>query len=160
MQPSEATAPRRFTTLEDALGAVDDHGVDTWLQAFVRGGGGNAELADGLRRQARAYLGPVLFPLARLRRCCGPEPRMEYPESERTWRERCSSITTAIEGGWEPPPLVVDGSTLVVMDGNHRLAGLTIICRRAHPAIFVFDTAAARTGFVNDEGRLAAPFGR
>jgi hypothetical protein len=114
--------------------------VGAWLQTFLRGAGGNAELATALSGGGWRFLGPVEFPLSRLVRCCGPEPGMAYHDPPESWRRRIARMAADVRGGWQPPPLVAGTFgdwDMVLMDGNHRHAALRRAGRTTHPVIFV-----------------------
>ena len=68
------------------------------------------------------------LPIDQLHRLAGPvdQPVLVTVEDEDWWRDDLEDMKEQIEGGWEPPPVVItwkDGE-LVVEDGNHRLEGL------------------------------------
>jgi hypothetical protein len=107
------------------------------IHAFLRGPGGNPELADALSgpqwsfRQAHVRLD-------RLRRCCGPEPWMRFKDPD--WRKRIAAMVRDIRDGWQPPPLIAGtfgAWDMVLMDGNHRHAALLEAGRTEHPVILV-----------------------
>jgi hypothetical protein len=134
-----------------ALRETDGARVAAWLDAFLKGPGGNPLLAEALRATTWCYLGPVSFPLDRLTRCCGPEPSMRFHDPPRSWRRRIAAMARDVRAGWEPSPLIAGGSgawRLVLMDGNHRHAALRRAGRAEHPAILVFADAEEREAFV------------
>ena len=108
-----------FESVDAALAGVVDAEIDAWLQQFLRGEGDNVALAEGLLAQRRFYLGPVLYPLTHLQRCCGPEPDIEFPVHADRWvakdhpdaaraGRRLGSTATGRDGDVDPrrqPPL-------------------------------------------------------
>jgi hypothetical protein len=152
-----AAPPAVHRSLTAALQTTDGARVGAWLQAFLAGVGGNRLLADALRARPWCYLGPVRFPLDRLRRCCGPEREMRYCDPEESWRRRIGQMAHDIRHGWQPPPLIAGtfgAWHMVLMDGNHRHAALGQAGRAEHPVIFVFEDAEDRAAFVASPGRM------
>jgi hypothetical protein len=133
----------------DALRAVDDRRVHGVVQAMLRTEpGAEPALADGLNLAPRFYLGPVLLPLTSLRRCCGPEPGMRYPESQDRWVRRVGVMVEMIRTGWEPAPLLYQPALDHLMDGNHRLAALVQAGRTHHPVLLLFGDPDERSAYV------------
>jgi hypothetical protein len=113
--------------------------VNDWLRTFLRGPGGNPELADALAAPRWSFL-RVALRLDRLARSCGPEPGMRFHDPD--WRRRIASMARDIRAGWQPPPLIAGtfgAWDMVLMDGNHRHAALLEAGRTEHPVILVFD---------------------
>jgi hypothetical protein len=104
------------------LGELDD-----WVHRYLSGGPwANLGLRDGLRRQRRYWIGPRMLPLARLERCCGPEPGMEYPIPAEAWERRVGMIAASLREPASVPPLIVEwrSGILSVRDGSHRSAAM------------------------------------
>jgi hypothetical protein len=140
--------PSTQTDADAALREADDPAMDRWLQSMLRSGSNpNVPLADGLQLQERYYLGPFHVELADIVRCCGPEPGMPFPDSEANWRPHITHLMTLIADGWLPP-LLVDGATHRIMDGNHRFAALEVLEHRSCPAALMFDSPAERSAWV------------
>ncbi|WP_221089018.1 hypothetical protein [Deinococcus aquaedulcis] len=100
--------------------------VGAWVDTWLRQPGGNLGLADGLRLAPRQWEGPLPVAIAALRRACGPEPEMEYPEPTVRWTARLDALMQAHQRGARFAPLIVQrrGDVLSVRDGNHRLGAL------------------------------------
>jgi len=96
------------------------------VDAFLRGEGGNVQLADGLLRQTRWWLGPRSVRIQGLTRCCEPEEETQFRQGPARWHERVQAMMQSLEAGWQAPPLVVElrGGMLSMRDGNHRLEAL------------------------------------
>src|SRR5215471_5886799 len=108
--------------------AANSGRLDDWVYAYLSGGPwANAGLREGLRRQRRYWIGPLLLPLQRLERCCGPEPGMEFSASAQAWRRKVSEIASGLADPKNIPPLIVEWRTgvLSVRDGSHRYAAMT-----------------------------------
>jgi hypothetical protein len=108
--------------------AADMGRLDDWVHAYLGGGPwANSGLSDGLRRQPRFWIGPLLLPLDQLVRCCGPEPTMEFPVAADNWQHRVSTMAVGFNDAAEVPPVLVEwrAGTLSVRDGNHRVAAMT-----------------------------------
>ena len=81
---------------------------------------------------------------------------------EDDWRPDVEDAAERIEGGWEPPPVIVSyrAGQLVLEDGNHRVEGL----RRADTdltwAVIAFENPDERDAFVPPEpARRPSPAG-
>jgi hypothetical protein len=100
--------------------------LETWVHDYLRGEGRNLPFSDGLRLAPRQYWGPIRFPLARLSRCTGPEPEMQYQVPVHDFEPRVMNIQKALDAGAELPPLIVNYSSgkLQLNDGNHRWEAL------------------------------------
>jgi hypothetical protein len=102
--------------------------LDDWAHRYLSAGPwANAGLRDGLRLQRRYWIGPLLLPLTRLERCCGPEPGMEFPVPADAWRRNVAGMASGLADPMEIPPLFVEwrAGVLSVRDGSHRHAAMT-----------------------------------
>lgn len=108
-------------SLETAIEAHQNGKLSQWLQDYLRGEGGNKELADYLVKEKSPTVSFVEFPLNRLKRSTGPEKEMVYVEAPEVWEKRVSSLVEKIEEGNKLPPLIVTdfGNPLSLSDGNH-----------------------------------------
>jgi hypothetical protein len=102
--------------------------LDGWVNGYLSAGPwANAGLREGLLRQRRYWIGPLLLPLGRLERCCGPEPDMEFPVPQDAWRRRISDIASGLGDPISVPPLFIEwrDGVLSIRDGSHRHAAMT-----------------------------------
>lgn len=108
------------------LSGLQPERIAEWVDAYLRGTGNNVPFADGLRLAPRRWEGPKTVDIGELRRCCGPEPEMEYVMPLAAWENRVNGLVAHLRGGGKIPPLIVNrqGGVLSVRDGNHRLAAL------------------------------------
>ena len=108
------------------LSGISPDRVADWVDAYLRGSGGNVPFADGLKLAPRHWEGPNLVAVGDLQRCCGPEPEMEYVMPPTSWTDRVSRLVSHLQSGGLVPPLIVNRQegVLSVRDGNHRLAAL------------------------------------
>jgi Phytanoyl-CoA dioxygenase (PhyH) len=112
--------------------------LDDWAHRYLSAGPwANAGLRDGLRLQRRYWIGPLLLPLDRLERCCGPEPGMEFPVPAEAWQRKVGGIASGLTDAMDVPPLLVEwrAGALSVRDGSHRHAAMTAAGWRACWAI-------------------------
>jgi hypothetical protein len=113
-------------TMSTAVEHAQKGTLETWIHDYLRGEGRNEPFSDGLRLATRQYWGPVLFPLALLTRCTGPEPDMQYQVPAHDFEPRVLNIQKAVEAGVDLPPMIVNYSSgkLQLNDGNHRWEAL------------------------------------
>lgn len=71
-------------------------------------------------------LGPLFIELDKLKRCCGPEPEIQFVVPADGWENHISYFQSLIRNGWNMPPLIAynEGNYLLVNDGNHRLEAM------------------------------------
>ena len=115
--------------LETCLAAARKDQLQEWVLRYLTAGPwANIGLHDGLLLARRSWLGPVLLPLDRMERCCGPEPEMEYRMPVWSWQERIGKIANSLVRPEELPPLIIEniGRRLIVRDGNHRHGAMTL----------------------------------
>jgi hypothetical protein len=102
--------------------------LDDWVDSYLSSGPwANAGLREGLRLQRRYWIGPLLLPLTRLERCCGPEPGMEFPVPAGAWQRKVSDIASRLVDPMGIPPLFIEwrAGALSIRDGSHRHAAMT-----------------------------------
>lgn len=123
---------------EGARRAASTHQLAAWVDAFLRGPGGNLGMADGLRLAPRSWFGPLTWPLAEVTRCCGPEVGMPYPVPRDEFEWRVTGLGQSLAGGWTAPPLLVNFSEgrLSLNDGNHRHEALVRRGQTCAPMLF------------------------
>lgn len=112
--------------------------IEKWVQKYLRGEGNNIPLADGLLLDKRFYLGPILWDILSLERCCGPEHEMKYHTNEIDFNRRVNGIIERIINGWEMPALIVnyENGIFTINDGNHRHEACKRLNIRKVPVIF------------------------
>jgi ParB-like nuclease domain len=120
---------REEHSVDAARAAAERDELDDWVARFLAApGSDNPELAAHLtEQQSRWWLGPVEVPLDQLHRLAGPpgDPVLRALDDDE-WRDDVDELARRIEGGVEPPPVIVtyrDGQ-LVLEDGNHRVEAL------------------------------------
>ena len=151
-------------TVASARQAADRDELADWVTRFLASpGSDNAALAEQLAEPGRWWLGPLPLPIDQLHRLAGPPdaPVLEVVDED-DWRPDVEDAAERIEGGWEPPPVIVSyrAGQLVLEDGNHRVEGL----RRANTdltwAVIAFDDPDERDAFVPPEpARRPSPAG-
>ena len=114
-------------SLESALIARDRGEFPQWLDTFLRGSGNNVELANGLQKAIRWWVGPIELSLNKIVLKCGPG--LEFHEDEEVWNSRIAELSCAIRGGLKVPPLVAEykDGKLLLADGNHRHGALEML---------------------------------
>jgi hypothetical protein len=142
--PKYSTDAARDAARDDALGE--------WVAAFLASpGSDNPELAELLTDRPRWWVGPVQVPLDQLNRLAGPpdHPVLE-PLDEDDWRDDVDDLARSIEGGEEPPPVVVthDDGKLYLEDGNHRVEAMRRAGGDRAWAVIGFDSEADRDAFI------------
>lgn len=125
-------------TLSAALAAEERGEVGAWVQVFLRGSGMNVGFADGLLLADRWWL-LFEFPLDLLGTCSGPDPHCDFPRNAERWETAVNGLVAAMESGWEPPPLIAEGTTLIVRDGSHRYEALRRAGFDRYWTIFYFE---------------------
>ena len=134
----------------DAARAAAKRGeLGDWVGRFLCSpGSDNPGLEERLlSEQPRWWLGPVQLPIEQLHRLAGPPgaPVLRTVDDDE-WRDDVDDLARGIEGGLEPPPVIVThrDDQLVLEDGNHRVEAL----RRAG-----VDQTWAVVGFEDPEER-------
>lgn len=113
-------------TVEEAINYSKEGKIEEWVHLFFNSVGDNVPFSQGLRLEKRYWTGPLLIKLDKLRRCCGPEPNMEFLNVPEEWDAEVTKFQQLIRNGWEVLPLIVqhEGNDLIVNDGNHRLEAM------------------------------------
>lgn len=124
--------------------------LDEWVDAFLRGEGKNIELADGLRKEKRYWTKLMVLPTSVLKRVCGPEPEMEYVESQAGWDKRVDALVSSIRTGHEFAPLIVEfkDGALSIRDGSHRYAAYVKEGMQTCPVVIWFNQENDRDEFM------------
>jgi hypothetical protein len=95
--------------------------TEAWIHAYLtQGTWANPGLAFGLQRAPRWWIGPVELALDTVRRVCGPEVEMEYPQPPANWEARVGQICASFTTLDALPPLIIEFRTMTIRDGNHR----------------------------------------
>lgn len=113
-------------TLKEALEFASKGNIEEWIHLFLNSEGNNKGLSDGLKLQKRFWVGPIEVSIDDLKRCCGPEPDMEYFNSLEDWEKRINNLQRLIKEGWDMPPLIVENTDgkPTIRDGNHRIEAM------------------------------------
>lgn len=142
-------------SIKAAKSQAKSNGLDTWAYDFLNGPGKNKEMARGMQKRRKKdklfWLGPIFFPLKEMERCCGPEAKMEFVESQKDWEKRVGKLVVALKKGWEAPVLIVNPRpwpVLSVRDGNHRHEALKRMKKRKYWTLFWFDSEKDRVKFI------------
>ncbi|ADL50699.1 ParB/Srx family N-terminal domain-containing protein [Clostridium cellulovorans] len=114
-------------TVEEAISFSKEGKIEEWVHLFLNSVGNNVPFSEGLKLQKRYWTGPLLISIDKLRRCCGPEPGMEYYNPPEHWEPRIFNLQELIRKGWGMPPLIVqhEGDDFRINDGNHRVEAMT-----------------------------------
>lgn len=149
-------------SLDGALAAAKNGQQSEWIQAHLQlPYNRNSGLAKGLQLLAtRAYLGPIQLPLDDLKRVCGPEPDIQFPEDPQRWEERITFLTQKLEAGWVSPPFIVAGGMelpLYLADGNHRLEAMRRLGTASYWAVLYFEDNSAKQQFLDKYPNLNTP---
>lgn len=138
-------------SVDAARAAAERDELGDWVAEFLASpGSDNRELAAGLTRRPRWWLGPVQVPLEQLNRLAGPpgEPVL-CPVDDDYWRDDVDDLEQKAREGWEPPPVIAsyrDGQ-LFLEDGNHRVEGVRRSGARETWAVIGFDSPEERERF-------------
>jgi hypothetical protein len=118
---------RSHFDLASAKDAARRGELEIWVNEYLIGPGRNEAFAVGLQLRRRFWLGPVLLPLTRLQRKCGPEPDMPFPVSAASWEQSISEIASSFVTLEAFPPLIVEyrSGAFLVSDGNHRVGAFS-----------------------------------
>ncbi|MCZ8517039.1 hypothetical protein O9H85_32730 [Paenibacillus filicis] len=105
------------------------HGqIEEWVHLYLNSAGKNPKFSEGLKKQKRHWVGPILVDVDRLHRCHGPEnePNMEYYSSVAHWEYKVGRFEQMFRDGWDAPPPILQhiNGALSVRDGNRRTAVL------------------------------------
>ncbi|MHB1155134.1 MAG: chromosome partitioning protein ParB [Eubacteriales bacterium] len=111
-----------MNTLNSAMQYAETGSLEDWIHLFLTGEGNNVPFSKGLKLDKRYYFGPYKFKLELFKRCCGPEPDMEYVVDSDSFEAHVTALGKRIEEGWDMPPLIVNYSEgkFELNDGNHR----------------------------------------
>ncbi|MFZ5814582.1 MAG: chromosome partitioning protein ParB [Bacillota bacterium] len=134
-------------TPADVIRLASEGRLEEWIHRFLETDGNNLPMSDGLRLQRRYWIGPVVLPLARIQRCCGPEPTMEYVVDKDGWEQRVHGMIEGLRRGWAPPPFIAqfyEDGTFSLRDGNHRHEALRRAGREGYWCVIWCDSEALR----------------
>jgi hypothetical protein len=150
--------------VSSCIDAANSGRVEDWVHAYLGAGPwANSGLREGLQRHPRHWIGPLLLPLQRLERCCGPETGMEFSVPADAWHCKVSEIASGLTDPKDLPPLIVEwrAALLSIRDGNHRYAAMTAAGWRACWVIIwcnsAGDHARARTALGQACGPVPTP---
>ncbi|UVI33310.1 ParB/RepB/Spo0J family partition protein [Paenibacillus spongiae] len=115
-------------TCEEAKQFAARGQIEEWVHLYLNAAGNNPAFSEGLMKQKRHWVGPILVDVDRLQRCHGPksEPDMEYYSSDEHWDILVGRYERMFHEGWDAPPLIIQhvNGSLSVRDGNRRTAAL------------------------------------
>ena len=113
-------------TVDEALDYASRGEIEVWVHLFLNSVGDNKPFSEGLKLQKRYWLKPLFIELGKLRRCCGPEPEMQFVVPTDGWESHITYFQSLIQDGWNMPPLIAynESDYLIVNDGNHRLEAM------------------------------------
>jgi hypothetical protein len=106
-----------------------------WSQAFLRGKGGNPNVANPLQeREDDVYvLAEVdlddVYPIS------GAGEDFDWPVPPAEFERKVETMVRMFDEGWDAPPLFVHMHTLRLVDGNHRREALLRRGRRTYWAV-------------------------
>ncbi|WP_105617427.1 ParB/RepB/Spo0J family partition protein [Vallitalea okinawensis] len=108
--------------VEEAIVYSEKGKIEEWVHLFLNSEGDNFAFSEGLKLQKRYWLGPIIYDLDKINRCCGPEKDIKFHEPYENWENRIKRMEDLIKQGWEMAPLIVnhDKGYLEINDGNHR----------------------------------------
>lgn len=110
--------------LATAQAAARDGQLAAWVDSYLRTPGprANVRFADGLLLAQRWWSGPQRMALDTLRRCCGPEPEMEFRVPADDWNKHVTALAQGFTTPEALPPLIVlyDNGIYTISDGNTR----------------------------------------
>jgi hypothetical protein len=102
--------------------------LEEWVHLYLNTAGKNPKFSEGLKKQTRHWVGPILVDADLLKRCHGPdgEPNMEYYSTVEHWDYLVGQYEQMFRDGWDFPPLILHhiNGELSVRDGNRRTAAL------------------------------------
>lgn len=127
--------------------------INTQVQEFLRGSGGNVKLADTLRDHGEFALGPVEYPLDEIIDIIGPTSVYKYYEEETALNARVDAMVKNMKAGWQPEPLLVTNiwnDDLEIADGGHRHRALLRLGHKTYPTIIYFRDKQSRQAFVQE----------
>ena len=113
--------------VESARRYADVGQIETWVHAYLNDGEwANLGLSEGLKLQARYWVGPVEIELGKLTKTCGPEPDLPFPVNPAGWEIKVTLLGRGIRDPGDLPPLIVEyqQGILYIRDGNHRYEAL------------------------------------
>lgn len=109
-----------------------------WSQAFLRGEGGNVNVANPLQaREDDVYLLADVR-LEDVNAVSGADEDFDWPVPPDEFEQKIGEMMRAFEAGWDAPPLFVHAPTLRLVDGNHRRAALLRLGRDSYWAVMWF----------------------
>jgi hypothetical protein len=111
--------------------------IDEWIQCFLRNDGKNIALADGLLREKRYYIGPIITDISEF----GVEegaPSYLTEANDITWFFHVVDKMKEAYIEWDMPPLIVNYSNgkYEINDGRHRNEALRQMKIKRAPVIF------------------------
>ena len=128
-------------TLASAREAHTARELPAWSQAFLRGPGGNLGIADPLRVEDNICL-LTEIDLNDVYPCSGPDADFDFPVPLDQYERTVEDMTGAFQAGWDAPPLFIQLTSLLVLDGNHRREALLRLERGRYSAVLLDEPSA------------------
>lgn len=136
--------------LDDVTKAVEIGQLHAWVLNFLRGSGNNPTLAKRLERDGDYQLGPIEYPLEKLKNIMGPDSSFLFQEDPVVLQTKVDAIIEAMRKGWEPPAIIATNlwnDEFEIADGGHRAYALLKQGINKYPTIFYFRNQASKDKF-------------
>lgn len=150
--PAAGVGPTHPFDLAGARRAAERGETARWVGDFLASrGSDNAVLAAALAQERHWWAGPLELPVDDLVRLAGPEDDALCPVEEDEWEADVEAMTTSVEAGWEPPPLLAEfqDGRILLQDGNHRHEALRRDGAESAWVLVYFSDAAERDRFLH-----------
>ena len=96
-----------YPTVESAK-EYDEQGLlEEWIHTYLLFFRKNKAFSDGLYKEERYYIGPIMMPLSLFQRNCGPEEEMKWHVNKESFEEKVRLWIHKIENKENLPPLII-----------------------------------------------------
>jgi len=125
-------------TLKKLLELSSEKSIEDFVSTLLITSG-NPGFARTIKK-GYCWLGPIELELSKLKRICGYEKGMLFPENKFDWNLRIQEMVHSIENGWDVPPLIIwyKDHELQISDGAHRYEALKKANFKKYWVIFWF----------------------